>query len=107
MVLKDYGLIKSTSEKSNCNDMPPLEDGSDLEFAEKALVVTTSLSVQVKEDDVEQQRENIFHIRCLVNNKVCSIINDNNICTNVASIIMVKKLNLNTIKHKNLISSND
>jgi hypothetical protein len=34
------------------------------------------LSAQVKEDDMEQQRENIFHTRCHINNKVCSMIID-------------------------------
>jgi len=37
----------STSEESDCNDMPPLEDASDLEYAvgDKVLVIRRSLSV--------------------------------------------------------------
>ena len=48
----------STSEESDCDEMPPLEDASDLEYAvsDKVLVIRRSLSVQTKEDDVEQQR---------------------------------------------------
>jgi len=49
---------------------------------------------------VDQQRENIFHTRCLINDKVCSIIIDSGSCTNVASITLIRKLRLNTIKHE-------
>ena len=47
----------------------------------------------------EQQLENIFHIRCHVNNKVCSLIIDGGTCTNVASALLVEKLQLPTLKH--------
>ena len=43
-------------------------------------MIRRSLSVQTKEDDVEQQRENIFHTRCLINDKVCSMIIDSGSC---------------------------
>jgi len=47
-----------------------------------------------------KKKKNIFHTRCLVNNKVYNIIIDSGSCTNVTSIIMVKKLNMNYIKHE-------
>jgi hypothetical protein len=102
MILRDDGEIVSTSEESDCDDMPPFEDASDLEYAvgDKVLVIRRSFSVQTKEDDVEQQRENIFHSRCLINNKVCSMIIDSGSCTNVTSVTFVKKLGLNTVKHE-------
>jgi hypothetical protein len=82
--------------------MPPLEDASNLEYAigDKVLVIRRSLSVQTKKDDVEQQRENIFHIRCLINDKICSMIIDSGSCTNFSSVTLVRKLGLNTIKHE-------
>jgi hypothetical protein len=49
---------------------------------------------------VEQQRENIFHTRCLINDKVCSMIIDSDSCTKIASVTLVRKLGLNTIKHE-------
>jgi len=63
MILRDDGEIVSTSEESDCDDMPLLEDASDLKYAvgDKVLVIRRSLSVQTKENDVEQQKENIFH----------------------------------------------
>ena len=57
------------------------------------------LNTHIKVDDVEQQRENIFYTRCRINNKVCSVIIDGGSCTNVASTILVEKLNLATLKH--------
>ena len=56
MILRDDGEIVSTSEESDCDDMPPLEDASDLKYVvgDKVLVIRRSLSVQTKEDDVEQ-----------------------------------------------------
>ena len=100
MILSDDGENVSTSEESDCDDMPPLEDASDLEYVvgDKVLVIRWSLSVQTKEDDMEQQRENIFHPRCLITDKVCSMIIDSGSCTNVASVTLFKKLGLNTVK---------
>ena len=56
------------------------------------------LNVQVKEDVVRQQHGNIFHTRCHVNNKVCSLIIDGGSCANV-SALLVEKLQFPTIKH--------
>ena len=47
----------------------------------------------------DTQRENIFHTRCLINNKLCSLIIDGGSCTNVASTRVVEKLALPTISH--------
>ena len=63
-------------------------------------MIRRSLSVQTKEDDVEKQRENIFHTRCLINDKVCSMIIDSGSRIKVASVTLVRKLGLNTIKHE-------
>nr|KAJ0189260.1 hypothetical protein LSAT_V11C800446330 [Lactuca sativa] len=51
-----------------------------------------------KGDDT--QRDNIFHTRCYVQGKVCSVIIDGGSCTNVASTSMVKKLGLPMMKHQ-------
>jgi hypothetical protein len=47
----------------------------------------------------EQQRKNIFHVRCHISNKVCSMIIDIESCVNVSSAILVNKLNMNIVKH--------
>jgi len=47
----------------------------------------------------ESQRENIFHTRCLINDKLCSLIVDGGSCANVESTRVVDKLGLPTISH--------
>ncbi|RDX60733.1 hypothetical protein CR513_61102, partial [Mucuna pruriens] len=85
----DNGEVES--ESSSDDEMPPLEDCSDMEVAElvDGVVLDTrrALSIKPKEDgDVEQR-------------KVCNIILDEGSCTNVVSTILVEKINLQTIKH--------
>ena len=81
-------------------NMPPLEDADDEQSAVvgELLVARRVLNVQVKEEE-SRQRENLFHTRCFVNNKVCSVIIDGGSCTNVASTYLVEKLALTTLKH--------
>ncbi|KAJ9180732.1 hypothetical protein P3X46_008944 [Hevea brasiliensis] len=82
--------------------MPPLEEASDVEHAVggNILVVRRALSAQAKEEEGDAlQRENIFHTRCLVNGKTCSMIVDSGSCVNVASTLMVAKLGMCTMKH--------
>ncbi|KAL4269567.1 hypothetical protein GQ457_HM001920 [Hibiscus cannabinus] len=103
MLLLDSGEIESESEE----DEPILpretvqEEDDTLQSFETGdvLVIKRSLTTQPTQDN--QQRENIFHTRCLVNNKVCVVIIDGGSCTNVASSIMVEKLSLKTTKHPN------
>ena len=87
-------------EDSDIDDMPPLEDVSEEYLAPSALtlVARRALSLQAKGVD-EVQRENIFHTRCYVQDKVCSVIIDGGSCTNVASTIMVEKLGLPMVKY--------
>ena len=47
----------------------------------------------------DTQRENIFHTRCTINGKLCYLIVDGGSCTNVASSMLVSKLNLDTKPH--------
>ena len=92
--------VETTSENDS-DDMPPLEDVSDGKaYAEEGELYVTrhALNTQIKVDETYQQRENIFHTRCSVNNKVCMII-DGGSCTNVASNTLVEKLGLPLLKH--------
>ena len=99
MVMRDNGEIETDGDSDN-DSMPSLEDADDEEYAVQGdlLVARRALSVQAREDE-EEQRENIFRTRCHVKNKVCSVIIDGGSCANVASITMVEKLGLPTIKH--------
>ena len=83
--------------ESDCDSRPSLEHSDYEEYAaqEELLVARRALSVQAKEED-EVQRENIFHTRCHVQNKVCSVIFDGGSCTSVANTTLVEKLGLST-----------
>jgi hypothetical protein len=61
------------------------------------LVVQRVLNAQI--DVSDEQRENIFHTRCQIRDKVCEMIIDNGSCTNVASTTLVEKLGLTTLPH--------
>ena len=100
MVLQANGEIVTNDEDSDTDNMPPLEDVSEEYLAPGALtlVARRALSLQAKGVD-EVQWENIFHTRCYVKDKVCSVIIDGGSCTNVASTIMVEKLGLPMVKH--------
>ena len=76
-----------------------LKNNGEYPKEEEALVTRHVLNAQVKEDDIEQQHGNIFHTRYHVNNKVCNLIIDGEGCANVASALLVEKLQLPTHKH--------
>jgi hypothetical protein len=75
MVIRDNEDVEPESDIIDCKDMPPLKDCIDEEIAcpveGEALAIKRTLLVQVKEDDIDQQRENIFHTYCHIQNKVC------------------------------------
>ncbi|KAG7536993.1 Zinc knuckle CX2CX4HX4C [Arabidopsis suecica] len=88
---KCHGHGHYASECSNKRVMILKETG-------ELLVAMKALSVIAKTDE-QEQRENLFHSRCIVNDKVCSLIIDGGSCTNVASETMVEKLGLKVLKH--------
>jgi len=63
----------------------------------KLLVLRGVLSNQRGVKD--EQRENIFHTRCTVQGKVCSLIIDGGSCANVVSLSLIEKLGLQTMTH--------
>ena len=55
------------------------------------------MSIKAKDDEVQQK--NIFHTRCMIDNKLYSMIINGDSCTNVVNIGLVDKLRLKTTKH--------
>ena len=96
MIARIDGELETKSEGDD-DQIPSLKDACDdnVEYPVEgeSLVARRALSAQVKEDDMEQQKENIFNTRCHINNKVCSMIIDG------GSTTLVEKLNLPTLKH--------
>ena len=82
--------------------MPALEDASDVEYLEGGDILFTrrELNIQAKEEvGNEIQCENIFHTRCLTHNKTYNVIIYGGSYANMANNILMKKLNLSTLKH--------
>jgi len=61
-------------------------------------MIRRMLGNQAKEKE-SNQMEYLFHTRCLVQGKVCSLIIDGGSCTNVASTRLVYKMELKTKPH--------
>ena len=103
MIMHDNKEVMTESEEDS-DGVPELVDASDNDgvvypVISESVVTRRALNTHIKVDDAKQQRENIFHTRCHVNNKVCSMIIDTESYTNVASTTLVEKLNLPTLKH--------
>ncbi|XP_054801490.1 uncharacterized protein LOC129305505, partial [Prosopis cineraria] len=108
MILRDDGGYDSVHE-SDKDDADNVDDDStshesndELEcngVVDSILVARRALNIQPKEDDEHEQREHIFHTRCFIKEKVCSMVIDGGSCTNVASTLLVDKLSLPLIPH--------
>ena len=102
MILREDGGFEYEEEAIEESKQPLGEEEEDVEYPviEDLLVTRRALNVQVKEeDDGVEQRDNIFHTRCHVGDKVCSVVIDGGSCTNIASMELVEKLSLPTMKH--------
>ncbi|KAI4347715.1 hypothetical protein L6164_008499 [Bauhinia variegata] len=86
-------IIEEEEELSNEDDSGESAVEGELLMARRAL------SIQVMENE-NNQRENLFHTRCQIQDKVCSVIIDGGSCSNVASVELVEKLTLPTFKHR-------
>jgi len=93
-LLMSRKVSKDSEEEQDVTSSP---DEYEEKFGE-LYVARRTLSLQTRTEE-EEQRENLFHTRCIVNEKVCSLIIDGGSCTNVASETMVRKLDLKPQKH--------
>ena len=64
-----------------------------------SLSLVTRRVLTVKEHDLADQRENLFHTRCLVLNSSLSVIVDGGSCCNIINEKVVRHLNLPTTPH--------
>jgi len=76
----------------------PLEEVIEGSDEGELLVVRRALSGLAAQED-NKQREAIFHTRCTIGGKVCSLFIDGRCCANVASKTMVDKLKLSATPH--------
>jgi len=90
---------KEEKEEEDC-DMCFMEEQQEVvEEADEGEFLILKTPLSVLKGDKEEQRENIFHSRCMVQGKVCSLIIDGGSCANVASLSMAKNLNLQPMAH--------
>ena len=100
------GTYESGEEDDDLDEMLELEDCSNDEgsnmltpMEEKSLVVRRALNTQLKVEDGDEQHENIFHMRCMVKERICNKIINGRSYTNLVSIELVEKLGLLTTKY--------
>ncbi|RDX96093.1 hypothetical protein CR513_21298, partial [Mucuna pruriens] len=91
--------MESESSHEESSSSSKGESSSDYSYDEGDLLTVRRLMAAQVNMDSDFQRETIFHSRCHVKGKLCSIIIDSGSCDNMASLRLVKKLNLPTIVH--------
>ncbi|XP_060183112.1 uncharacterized protein LOC132613073 [Lycium barbarum] len=106
MLILDDGTVQEQesepedrNEKELNHDLEKPEGEEQDDLPEMFLVVWRNLSTISLENEEDMQRENLFHARCRVKGKVCSLIVDGGSCANVASQTLVEQLKLPTLKH--------
>lgn len=95
MILLENGEFESEDEEVVSDSS---EEHEAMPAKGELLVARRSLSVQITVEE-EEQMENLFHTRCHVRDKLCSLIIDGGSCTNVAIETMITKLGLTVVKH--------
>ena len=96
--IRQGSTIKIKSVSSCDEEIPLVKDGSNVEVEEPvqrdSLVTKRVLNIPPNDKEDDEHRDHIFHTRCNVKNKVCALIIDSESYTNVASTLLVEKLNL-------------
>ena len=93
-------MDKITSSSSSSEDENREGGGTSEEEAEYGdLFMVRILLGNACKDLDDTQKENIFHSRCLIEGKVCSLIIDSGSCTHVVSARLVEKLGMKTSPH--------
>jgi len=78
-----------------------MNEEAKIEEAKEGELLVLTRALNSRKSEQEDQRETIFHSRCTILGKVCSLIIDGGSCANVASTSMVEKLQLQVTAHPN------
>jgi len=105
ITLAEWAAVKEFEEEEKEDDFEDNLEETQEELVEEAdggemLVLRRVLSGQKGAKD--EQRENIFHSRCMIQGKICSVIIDGRSCANVVFLSMIEKLGLQTMTHPHL-----
>ncbi|XP_075109265.1 uncharacterized protein LOC142181047 [Nicotiana tabacum] len=95
-----YESEKSEPSEEQEENIIENEEGEEMEYIDSGLnfVVRRLMHINLGHSN-EEQRENIFHARCGIKDKICSMIIDNGSCANVVSAYLVEQLGLEWTKH--------
>ncbi|XP_049349487.1 uncharacterized protein LOC125814081 [Solanum verrucosum] len=77
-----------------------LDDDEDLIMNVNLSCVVRRIMGALAKEELDQ-RENLFHARCKIQDKVCSLIIDSGSCTNMVSSSLVERMKVQTSKHPN------
>ncbi|XP_016743192.1 uncharacterized protein [Gossypium hirsutum] len=95
----DIELEEEEDERVKNHAENPTDAEEELEDAVEGEMLVVKRSLGAQGTKIDPQRENLFHTRCFVRGKVCSLVIDEGSCTNVASTLLVEKLDLPTSVH--------
>ncbi|KAK9698054.1 hypothetical protein RND81_08G079500 [Saponaria officinalis] len=84
--------VEGESDEEEVHEVEPYSD------EEKEALVLRTLHTEAAPAETEQ-RERLFHSRCKVNNRICTLIVDSGSCTNVIARDVVTKLKIPTKDH--------
>ena len=97
--------VDDDNENVCANDESDLHDNNDVNDEDvveyesgESLIARRTLHAKPAPCE-DNQRENLFHSRCLIQGKVCNLIIDSGSCCNIASMEMVQKLQLPIFHH--------
>nr|KYP31528.1 Transposon Ty3-I Gag-Pol polyprotein [Cajanus cajan] len=104
MILRGQDIYSSHDESSSTttSDSESSEEDHQVEKAypyDGQLLMIRRLLVSQPNESHISQRENIFHTRCKILDKACSLTVDSGSCCNCCSIRLVEKLDLTPIPH--------
>ena len=98
--MAEYEATQVEEEEEEEKDLCLMEGMEEvIEEADEGDLLVLRRTLSSLKGSQDEQRENIFHSRCTIKGKVCSLIIDSGSCTNVASSSMVEKLQLKATAH--------
>ena len=97
--LAEWETCKEEEEEEDKEVSLMEEQEEVVEVADEGELLVLRRALNSQKGVLDEQRENIFHTRCTIQGKVCSLIIDGGSCANVASSSMVEKLGLQASAH--------
>lgn len=93
-------MVITPDEYDSQDEAEPMQtDGETIYPDERDMLMLQRVLSAQQEPDEPEQRDNLFHSRCTIKDKVCHLIVDSGSCTNIASVTLIQKLGFNTTTH--------